>query len=237
MEGFLLVDKSVWASSHRVTHTIRKFTGIQRVGHAGTLDPFATGLLVVGIGRAATKHLSRFLALSKTYETTFVLGATTPTDDSTKEPILCSPSVVLTQKSVQEALKTFQGAIEQIPPQYSAIKLQGQPMYQAACKGMRLEAKPRSVHIFSLTKTSPLAQKENGTWEISLSIHCSSGTYIRSLARDLGKALGTGGYVKNLRRTSIGPFFVKDALPFENISLEEINARLIPIEQMLQKLQ
>lgn len=237
MEGFLLVDKPVWASSHRVTHTIRKLTGIQRVGHAGTLDPFATGLLIVGIGRSATKHLSSFLQFSKTYEATFVLGATTPTDDSTKEPILCPPPSPLTQDTVEEALKKFHGIIEQIPPQYSAVKFKGQTMYKAALKGKGLVVKPRTITIHSIIQTLPLIQADNGTCLLSLSIHCSSGTYIRSIARDLGQTLKTGGYVQTLRRTTIGPFSVTNAIPFENITLENINFYLIPIDQILVKLQ
>jgi len=237
MEGFLLIDKPVWVSSHRVTHTIRKLTGIQRVGHAGTLDPFATGLLIVGIGRSATKHLSAFLQFPKTYEVTFVLGATTPTDDSTKEPILCPPPSPLMQNDVEAALKKFEGTIEQVPPQYSAVKFEGQTMYKAALKGKGLVVKPRSVTIHSIIQTSPLTQADNGTSLISLSIHCSSGTYIRAIARDLGQTLGTGGYVQTLRRTTIGPFGASNATLFENITLEDINVHLIPIDKMLKEIQ
>ncbi|HBK33583.1 TPA: tRNA pseudouridine(55) synthase TruB [Candidatus Uhrbacteria bacterium] len=236
MEGFILIDKPVWVSSHRVTHTIRKLTGIQRVGHAGTLDPFATGLLIVGVGRPATKHLATFLQFPKTYEVTFVLGATTPTDDSTKEPTLCPPPFPLTQKNIQLALKKFQGTIEQVPPQFSAVKQEGVKMYKAALRGKNLSVKPRVVKIYSIAQTSPIWQAANGTSLLSLSIHCSSGTYIRSIARDLGQTLETGGYVQTLRRTEIGPFPVSAAIPFENIAVEDIEAHLIPINEMLTKL-
>lgn len=236
MEGFILIDKPVWVSSHRVTHTIRKLTGIQRVGHAGTLDPFATGLLIVGVGRPATKHLAAFLQFPKTYETTFVLGATTPTDDSTKEPILCPPPFSLTQDIVQTALQKFQGTIEQVPPQFSAVKQEGVKMYQAALRGKNISAKPRTVKVHTITQTPPLLQAANGTSLLSLTIHCSSGTYIRSIARDLGQTLGTGGYVQTLRRTEIGPFPVSTAIPFENITLEDVVSHLIPINEMLTKL-
>ncbi len=236
MEGFILIDKPVWVSSHRVTHTIRKLTGIQRVGHAGTLDPFATGLLIVGVGRPATKHLAAFLQFPKTYEVMFVLGATTPTDDSTKEPTLCLPPSPLTQDVIQEALQKFQGTIDQVPPQFSAVKQEGVKMYQAALRGKNLLVKPRVVKVYTITQTSPLSQANNGTSLLSLSIHCSSGTYIRSIARDLGKILKTGGYVQTLRRTEIGPFYVSKATPFENITLEDVAAHLIPINEMLTKL-
>lgn len=208
-EGFLLIDKPAGMTSHDVIDALRRLTGLRQIGHAGTLDPFATGLLIVGVGKA-TKKLSSLVGLDKTYEATFVLGATSTTDD---------PEGVVTQmangewqiamEDLQKAMRSFIGEIEQIPPQFAAIKIKGKKMYELAREGKVVEAKPRSITIFAfdLLDLDPLRVR----------IHCSSGTYIRAIARDLGAKLGVGGYVRELRRTAIGPFTVDEAVTLDQL--------------------
>jgi len=217
MSGFILYDKPAGITSHDVVDRVRRQTGQRCVGHAGTLDPFATGLLIVGVGREATREFPKLVGLDKIYEATFVLGATSDTDDRTGNITPVPPTEPLTHKRMEETLKQFVGEISQIPPDYSAIKINGQKMYEAAREGKPLEAAPRKVTIYAidllsshlLLATSPslLATLPS----LLLRIHCSSGTYIRAIARDLGRALGTGGYVEELRRTHIGPFSIESA--------------------------
>ncbi len=264
MEGFLLINKPAGITSHDVVARVRRLTGEKRVGHAGTLDPFATGLLIVGVGRAATREMKKLVGLDKTYEATFVLGATSDTDDREgciqpaplNLPHLLKEACQNDQRSVgrvlEMAIQRFVGEIDQIPPTYSAIKIGGKKMYEEARKGRPVEAKARRVTIYSfapnnqpqppperLTSSSraSLLEKEGGVLEISVTIRCSSGTYIRALARDLGAALGGGGYVKELHRTTIGPFSVSDALTLPpHLTHPHSPLPLIPISQFLARL-
>ncbi len=230
MMGFLLIDKPAEITSHDVVDRVRRLTGERRVGHAGTLDPFATGLLIVGVGREATREMSKFVGLDKTYEAVFVLGATSDTDDLTGTITLCPPSEPLTQACVQEELQKFVGEIDQIPPAYSAIKIGGKKMYEEARAGKPMEAAARKVSIYSLSEI------EGNTQTISLRIHCSSGTYIRAIARDLGRALGTGGYVQALRRTRIGSFSIDESVSMELLKHDGAQPHLIPISGLLERL-
>jgi tRNA pseudouridine55 synthase len=242
--SFLLIDKPVGPTSHDIIDRVRRATGERRVGHAGTLDPFASGLLIIGVGRESTRELGTFLGMDKEYEATFVLGASSDTDDLTGKitpiPFPIPPSLVGgslgegIEKKIKEAMKKFVGEIEQIPPAYSAIKIKGKKMYEAAREGKPLEAKARTVTIFEYellktdfqhsttpplhhSTTPPLHHSTTPSLHHSITlktrIHCSSGTYIRALARDLGRALGTGGYVSELRRTKIGDYKIEDAVP------------------------
>lgn len=220
---FLLIDKPSGPTSHDIVDQVRRATGERRVGHAGTLDPFASGLLIVAVGRDSTKELSKFVGLDKIYEATFVLGAESDTDDVTGKiaPIPLPPD--LTEEKIKAAMKQFTGSIEQIPPAYAAIKIGGKKMYEAARAGKPLEAKARPVTIYKFElmdadarrgerPLAPTAAIYRGpTISIRVRIRCSSGTYIRALARDLGRALGAGGYVSELRRTAIGSYRVEDA--------------------------
>ncbi|MDP3999917.1 MAG: tRNA pseudouridine(55) synthase TruB [bacterium] len=207
-DGFLLVDKPSGWTSHDVVAHVRKMSGIKKVGHGGTLDPMATGLLVIGLGKA-TKELERFVQGDKTYVAEVTLGATTATDDAegTVEP---APDVAdaaqPSHADVAAALKRFEGEIEQLPPVYSAIKTGGKKAYVEARKGRTVERKPRKVTIHDIE----LLEYE---WPIvRFRTTVSKGTYIRSIARDLGERLGTGGYLSALRREGVGTFDVKDAL-------------------------
>jgi len=249
MEGFLLIDKPAGITSHDVVDRVRRLTGERRVGHAGTLDPFATGLLIVGVGRVATREMEKLVGLDKEYEAVFVLGASSTTDD-TEGTITPSPlsSLPLSKGELEGVLAKFIGEIEQIPPTYCAIKVGGKKMYEAAREGKPIEGKPRRVTVYSFElRNHPqppkrgvapsglyaLLKKEGG--RIAVTIRCSSGTYIRSLARDLGRALGGGGYVEELRRTKIGLFSVSQASTLDSLQ-GRVEIALIPVSTLLASL-
>lgn len=230
MEGFLLIDKPAGMTSHDVVDRVRRITGTKRVGHAGTLDPFATGLLLVGVGRSATRHMQEIVGLPKEYEAEFTLGATTETDDiegAVQEmPNVTPPSTT----AIQEKIQTFLGEIDQIPPSYSAIKIQGKKMYEAARENKPLHAPARRVRIDAVDVISYEWPK------LTVHIACGSGTYIRALARDLGQTLGVGGYVSTLRRTSIGSFGINEAVTLKTLEHEDWSAFLLPVEDLLSRL-
>ncbi|MFA5946448.1 MAG: tRNA pseudouridine(55) synthase TruB [Patescibacteria group bacterium] len=218
---FLLIDKPAGITSHDVVDKVRKITGERTVGHAGTLDPFATGLLIVGVGRDCTKQLSTYLGMDKEYEAEFVIGATTDTLDP-EGAVIPSPAVSIDQQMILDAMKKLTGEISQIPPMHSAIKVGGQKLYNLARQGKTIEVAPRqlTVHSFEL-----LGEPNLTTWPVMIKVRifCSSGTYIRALARDLGILLGTTGYVSSLRRTKIGEFSVTSAK-----TLGELTSPVLP---------
>ncbi len=248
MIGFLLIDKPDGMTSHDVVARVRRLTGEKRVGHAGTLDPFATGLLVVGVGRVATREFPKLVGLGKEYEAEFLLGATSDTDDRTGTllPTLSVGSMNYQRLALETAIAELTGPISQIPPNYSAIKIGGKKMYEAAREGKPMVAKAREVNVYKFeivddARRPPLTPppyeegKREGTTTISVRIACSTGTYIRSLARDLGAKLGVGGYVQELRRTSVGPFRVQEAIPLKTLTPETVEAALLPVESVLSR--
>ncbi len=238
MHGFLLVDKPDGMTSHDVINRVRRFTGERRVGHAGTLDPFATGLLIVGVGRMATREFPKLVGLDKEYEAIFMFGATSDTDDRTGtiSPTLGAESnKILERQALDYVMKTFTGAIEQIPPAYSAIKIKGKKMYEAAREGTPIEAKARAVTVHAFNLLGAPKPTANGQ-RITVRIRCGSGTYVRSLARDLGGAIGMGGYVEELRRTSVGPFRIDEAVPLNALNSENILDALQTEEAVLSRL-
>ncbi|MBP9749094.1 tRNA pseudouridine(55) synthase TruB, partial [Patescibacteria group bacterium] len=197
MNGFLLVDKPAAWTSHDVVAVLRGMTGIRQIGHAGTLDPFATGLLVVGVG-AATKQLDAVHAFDKEYVATIRFGATSDTDDC-DGVITPSPTVPdISAAMLENALQTFRGAIQQTPPMYSAKKVGGRKLYDLAREGKTVVREPVSVTVHEISIVE-VALPETAI----LRITCSTGTYIRALARDIGTALGTGAYCAALRRARI----------------------------------
>lgn len=225
--GFLLINKPPGITSHDVISKLRKITGIKKIGHAGTLDPFATGLLIVAIGREATREISKFIGMDKTYEAEIVLGATTTSLDTETEIIIDESvrawrAMPLQQIEIQSNMNTFLGSIEQIPPMYSAVKVHGQRLYKMARQGQSIEVKPRRVRIneFSLLNLSVRAYCNTPLQIVRAHISCSSGTYIRALARDLALSLKTTGFLSALKRTSIGQFKLKYA-----VNLESLNAK------------
>ena len=202
--GILLVDKPKGWTSHDVVAKLRGITGIKKIGHGGTLDPMATGLLVIGIG-SATKRLEQFVQGDKTYLAELTLGATSPTDDAEGEPAPRAGVKPPSGEAVGAVLQKFTGAQEQLPPVYSAIKTGGKKAYVEARAGRVPERKPRLVTIHELT----LVAYDYPRLEVRTAV--SKGTYIRALARDIGEALGTGAYLSALRRERIGACSVEQA--------------------------
>lgn len=209
--GVALVDKDKDWTSFDVVAKLRGIVRMKKIGHAGTLDPLATGLLIVCFGKM-TKSINDFQEQTKAYRAVVKLGATTKTDDAEAPEENIVETNGLTHAQIQDVLSGYVGNIKQIPPMFSAIKKNGVPLYKLARKGHEIEREPRSVSIYSIEIESialPLC---------TLHITCSKGTYIRSLARDVGSALGVGGYLADLRRTSIGDFSVDNALRISEIS-------------------
>lgn len=204
----LLVDKPSGLTSHDVVAIVRRATGERRVGHAGTLDPLAAGLLIVLVGRAETAKQSEFLMLDKSYRMEVTLGATSTTDDAEGEITLRATPPVVDLATMQAALQQFVGEIDQRPPLHSAIHIRGQRAYQLA---RQQQLQPSDLPLRRVT----IARITLVSWQsplLTLEVDCSHGTYMRSLARDLGAALGVGGYTTGLRRTRIGPFHVAEAI-------------------------
>ncbi len=212
---FILIDKPAGWTSFDAVNIIRKQerekTGIKniRVGHAGTLDPFATGLLIIGIGREATKRLDEFKNLSKTYIATIRLGATTDTDDPTGtlsvSNVALSTREQITKKEIEKILKKFLGPQNQIPPMYSAKKIHGQRLYNLARAGKTIERQPQKIIIYNI-------RLMEYSWpDLTIEVECSTGTYIRTLAHDIGDELSVGGYCLSLRRTKIGEYKVENS--------------------------
>lgn len=224
--GFLLVDKPAGITSHDVVDKLRKITGIKKIGHAGTLDPFATGLLIMAIGRESTREISKFVGMDKEYVADIILGATTETLDSEAEVQISSQNTVVSSQEITKAMAGLTGEIDQIPPMYSAIKVKGKKLYELARKGEEIKREPRKVTIH---KFKMIGEPEdfNNLQKINAKIKCSSGTYIRALARDLGEKLNTGAYLQNLRRISIGDYKIENAHQIQNINSDNWTELLI----------
>ncbi len=217
LEGrVLLLDKPLDWTSFDIVKKIRILTKVSKVGHAGTLDPLATGLLIVCTGKF-TKKINEYMGMEKEYTGSITLGATTPTYDLESAPVNQQDISSLTEAMLHEATKQFTGDIMQVPPSHSAIKRNGQPVYIAARKGEDVVLEPRPIRISAFTIERIELPK------VYFKVVCSTGTYIRSLAHDYGKALGVGGYLSGLRRTRIGEFSVDDAYTIEQFA-EEIKA-------------
>ncbi|MBI4101161.1 tRNA pseudouridine(55) synthase TruB [Candidatus Microgenomates bacterium] len=223
MNGILLVDKPQGWTSFDVVGRLRNLSGVRRVGHAGTLDPMATGLLIVLFG-GASKQAGKFLELDKTYEAEITLGAVSNTDDAEGQihPLDIAQGLIPTKADVGKVLSTFIGEIRQLPPRYSAVKIKGQRAYKLARQGVRFRLEPRLVEIHELKVLAYSYPK------LRLRANVSSGTYIRSLARDVGERLGSGGYLSELRRTRIGDFSVKEAVPMHGINRSTLETNILP---------
>ncbi|MCB9798984.1 tRNA pseudouridine(55) synthase TruB [Candidatus Nomurabacteria bacterium] len=221
MHGFLLIDKPENWTSHDVVAYLRGALKIKKIGHAGTLDPFATGLLVVAIAREATKRLDEFKGMPKTYVTTLQFGATTDTYDKTGEITRTARDFTLDKVQLTKTLESFIGKQLQIPPMYSAKKVQGKKLYELARKGIEIERKPSEIEIFDIK----LLQTTDTTATIEVS--CSTGTYIRTLCQDIGQKLGLGAYCESLRRIKIGNFSVDKAIHPKEISKDNIERSIL----------
>jgi tRNA pseudouridine55 synthase len=206
--GILLVDKPTGMTSHDVVSRVRKLAGTRKVGHAGTLDPMATGLLVLGID-SSTRLLTYLVGLDKEYYATIRLGFATTTDDVEGEPLSESADTsAITDEAIAAAISPLTGAIEQVPSSVSAIKVDGRRSYDRVRSGeaVKLAARAVTVSAFEIVEV-----RRDAGLELDVRVECSSGTYIRALARDLGAALAVGGHLTSLRRTRVGPFSVSDA--------------------------
>lgn len=225
LDGVLLVDKPTDHTSHDVIARLRGILKMKRIGHAGTLDPMATGVLVVLVGKA-TRASQYLMSLDKEYTGTIKLGAVTNTQDAEGEILETRPVPPLTEAELRAAIQSFVGDQYQTPPMFSAIKIDGVPLYKMARKGEEIEREPRFVRIssFEITRfASP---------EIDFVVRCSKGTYVRTIAHDLGNKLGCGGHLASLRRTATGKFVVAQCLTLDQIqalTLPEIEKRLIPM--------
>ncbi len=270
MRGFLFINKPVGPTSHDIVDRIRRLSGEKTVGHAGTLDPFASGLLIVGVGREATKEFSHLVGLDKHYVATLRLGATSDTDDRTGRITPTDPSFPITlaslsvtpakagvqstlggrtndqvmigsptalgddSKNIEAVLKQFTGKLEQVPPMYSAKKIKGKKLYELARAGLSVIRPPSSVEIYSIEIVNYSLLPT--PYSLVLNIHCSSGTYIRALARDIGEALGCGAYLEELERTAIGPFTLSEAVKMEDLNKENWEKYLQSINDILEKI-
>ncbi len=232
-DGIILVDKGEGETSSRVVQKIRRTMKIQKAGHAGTLDPFATGLLIILLGQG-TKLSSYLMACEKTYEATLRLGVETDTLDLTGRVLKTVSVPEIEAETVEEKAKAFLGEIEQVPPAFSALKYKGRRAYDWARKGIRIDLDKRKVKVVSLKIKSVRLP------EILMEVVCSKGTYVRSLASDFAKSLGPGGHLTSLRRVFSGPFRVHDAVPSGDIghrrSGEVLQHEVIPLGEALPQL-
>ncbi|QNN52207.1 tRNA pseudouridine(55) synthase TruB [Nocardioides mesophilus] len=213
--GLVVVDKPAGLTSHDVVGRVRRLAGTRKVGHAGTLDPMATGVLLLGVERA-TRLLGHLMLTEKAYDATVRLGAGSSTDDA--EGQLGEPlsTALLTEDDVRSAAGRFVGALEQVPSAVSAIKVDGKRAYARVRDGEDVNLPARSVTVHELLVTDV---RRDGPWvDVDLSVRCSSGTYIRAIARDLGAALGVGGHLTALRRTAVGPFRLDEARSLEQLA-------------------
>ncbi len=220
MNGIIVIDKPKGKSSHDMVSLMRRLTKIRRIGHTGTLDPMATGVLPLCIGQA-TKAADMLTLSDKAYRAEFILGKTTDTLDAEGE-ILTESDVNVTEDEIREVIKSFVGEIEQIPPMYSAIKQNGKKLYELARQGIEVERKVRCVTINSIDIIEIDMSQNRAVIEVS----CSKGTYIRTLCDDIGKKLGTGAYMSALRRIKTGCFTIGDAYTVEEIEEMALSGKL-----------
>jgi len=226
MNGIINVFKPTGITSFDVVRTIRKISNIKKVGHAGTLDPEASGVLPVCIGKA-TKAIDYIMGDFKIYEVELKLGVTTDTYDR-EGKILSESEVLASDEEITRAINSFVGEIKQIPPMYSALKVNGKKLYELARAGIEIERQARPITIYKIDITSlesPYAK---------FTVKCSKGTYIRSLCYDIGELLKCGGMMWNLQRTATGQFHIEDAINIEELNKENINKHIMPIEKIFQ---
>jgi len=215
VNGILLLDKPIGMTSNGALQRVKRLFNAKKAGHTGSLDPLATGMLPLCFGEA-TKFSQYLLESNKSYEVVAKLGVRTRTADSEGDVIATHPVVGVSEERINDIIAAFTGEIEQIPPMYSALKVNGKPLYELARKGIEIERQARRVNIFSLTLEKLDLQKE----EAAFQVHCSKGTYVRTLMDDIGQALGCGAHVIQLRRTYVSPY--ENAVMHTMSSLEEM---------------
>ena len=232
MNGIIIVDKPKGKTSHDIVYAMRRLTSVKKVGHTGTLDPMATGVLPICIG-SATKVADMLTLSNKTYRAELILGKTTDTQDAEGE-VLTEHEVNCGEDEIRDVVMRFVGEIEQIPPMYSAIKKNGKKLYELARQGIEVEREPRKVTIHSIDIIAV-----NGK-SVTIDVSCSKGAYIRTLCADIGEKLGTGAYMNALRRTRTGAFTIEESYTLEELTRladnGEITKALIPIDRMFDSL-
>ncbi len=213
--GLVVVDKPAGLTSHDVVARIRRLAGTRKVGHAGTLDPMATGVLVVGIGRA-TRLLGHLMLTDKAYDATIRLGAATTTDDAEGEVVSTAPTGGLDEPAVRATLAEFVGDLLQVPTAVSAVKVDGKRAYARVRAGEHVELEPRPVTVHELVVHE--LRRDPDVVDVDVSLRCSSGTYVRAIARDAGARLGVGGHLAALRRTAVGPYRLDAARTLDQLA-------------------
>ncbi len=227
MQGVIFIDKPAGITSFDVIRRLRMVTKVRKIGHAGTLDPFATGLLIVCISRQTTKNIDQFVRLDKTYTAVLKLGEKTDTADIEGKIIEVKDVPENVEQNINKVFSSFIGEIEQVPPQFSAIKKNGVRLYKTARKGIQVEVEPRKVFIHTLS----FLNYQKPYLEFSSTV--SKGTYIRSLGEDITAKLGTVGHLTELRRDAIGPFSVVDAISLEAITEGTLENSIQPIDEII----
>lgn len=230
LDGILVLDKPAGMSSNRALQCVKRLYFAAKAGHTGSLDPLATGVLPLCFGEA-TKFSQYLLDADKAYASTFVLGESRSTGDAEGEVIASADASALSREQLESALEHFRGEIDQVPSMYSAIKHEGQPLYKLARKGQEVERKSRRVriHVLELSDFRPGARAE-----VDVYLECSKGTYVRSIAEDLGAALGCGAYVSALRRTRAGPFTLEHCVSLKTLEALKDNEQLAQMDALLQ---
>ncbi len=212
--GFILINKPSGPTSHDIIYKMRKITGIKKIGHAGTLDPFASGLLIIAIGRESTKKISNYVKLDKEYIATMKLGEISDTQDRDGNIEKVENENVLEVEKIEKVLKLFTGKQKQTPPMFSAKKVNGKRLYKLARKGVEVKREASEIEILSLDLLGY-------SWPIlKIKVYCSTGTYIRTLANDIGKKLGSGAYLEELERTRVGEFDIKNSKKTDELTEE-----------------
>jgi tRNA pseudouridine55 synthase len=229
VNGILVLDKPIGESSNRSLQIAKRLYDAAKAGHTGSLDPLATGVLPLCFGEA-TKFSQYLLDADKGYESTFTLGRTTATADAEGETLVVSDASAVTEADVEAAIGGLRGAIEQLPPMYSALKQNGQPLYKLARQGIEVERKLRPVVIKAFELR---AFRSGAEAQADVVIECSKGTYVRTLAEDLGRALGCGAHVSALRRTRSGPFTLADSVTMATLIALRDNEQLAQMDQLL----
>jgi len=221
--GVFLIDKPVGWTSFTVVRQVRRLLNIKKVGHAGTLDPFASGLLIICAGRPATRLVDRFMVGRKTYSALLQLGVETETQDPEGSVCRTAPVPELSRADIEICLQRFVGPQLQAPPPYSAAKYKGKPLYHYARKGIEVKKEPKPIEIYGLA----FGGYDPQLHQLRLEVACSRGTYVRVLAEDIGRELGCGAHLKELRRLGSGSFSVADSLPGEKLEQEDALQKLV----------
>jgi len=230
-EGFVVVDKPPGMTSHDVVARVRRLAGTRRVGHGGTLDPMATGVLVVGVGRG-TRLLTYVVGSTKEYAATIRLGQSTVTDDAEGEVVGGAPAGTLTETAVRAGLAALTGDLDQVPSAVSAVKVGGRRAYARVRAGEEVALAPRRVTVSRLELLALRRDTVAGTVDLDVEVACSSGTYVRAIARDLGAALGVGGHLTRLRRTAVDGFTLAEAVPLAELAPLAKLAELEPLAKL-----